>query len=254
VADRDGLTALMPKGRRKPQMPEATPTHVIEALLTLAVAEPTIGCRQYADRLGDRGFSIAKSTVQRHLVAHGLGKRAQRLARAAAITATTGLVTEAARKNEPFGFCLASGGPGELVCLDSFYIGKLKGVGTVYQPTAIDVFTRWAVVAIVLSPVSGAHTMRFIDQVLRAHRRHGEQVRAILTDIHSTGTNTWSRASDPIWWPRARATSGSQRGLPTTTQSASASIRPSSKSAGARPSTGVTSAPSPNSRPKPMPG
>ena len=120
MADRYGLDALMPKERRRPQMPEATPTHVVEALLTLAVIEPTIGCRQYADRLGDRGFSIAKSTVQKHLVAHGLGHGPQRLAKAAAITAaTTGLLTEAARKDEPFGFCLASGGPGELVCVDS---------------------------------------------------------------------------------------------------------------------------------------
>jgi hypothetical protein len=31
VADLYGLAALMPKGRRRPQMPEATPTHVIEA-------------------------------------------------------------------------------------------------------------------------------------------------------------------------------------------------------------------------------
>jgi len=183
VADLYGLAALMPKARRAPQMPEATPTHVVEALLTLAVVEPTIGCRQYADRLGDRGFSIAKSTVQRHLVAHGLGRRSQRLARAAAITAaTTGLLTEAARKDEPLGFCLATGGPGELVCIDSFYIGKLKGVGKVYQLTAIDVFTRWAIVAIVLGPVNGAHTMRFIDQVLRLYRRHGVRVRAILSD------------------------------------------------------------------------
>ena len=53
-------------------------------------------------------------------------------------------MTEAARKDEPFGFCLATGGPGELVCVDRFYIGKLKGVGKVYQLTAIDVFTRWA--------------------------------------------------------------------------------------------------------------
>ena len=183
LADRYGLEALMPKERRVPQMPEATPTHVIEALLTLAVTVPTIGCRQYADRLGDQGFSIAKSTVQKHLVMHNLGRRSQRLARAAAIAAaTTGLVTEAARKDEPFGFCLASGGPGELVCVDSFYIGKLKGVGKVYQLTAIDVFTRWAVVAIVLGPVHHTQTMRFIDQVLRAYRRHGVRVRAILSD------------------------------------------------------------------------
>ena len=77
-------------------MPSATPTHVHERLLTLAVLEPTICCRQYADRLGDQGFVIAKSTVQKHLVDHGLGTRAKRLAWAAAITAaTTGLLTEA---------------------------------------------------------------------------------------------------------------------------------------------------------------
>jgi transposase InsO family protein len=183
VADRYGLDALMPKARRTPQMPGATPTHVVEELLTLAVLEPTIGCRQYADRLGDRGFAIAKSTVQKILVTHGLGRRSQRLGRAAAITAaTTGLLTEAARGDEPFGFCLATGGPGELVCIDSFYVGKLKGVGKVYQLTAIDVFTRWCVVAIVLGPVNHTHTMRFIDQVLRAYRRHGVRVRAILSD------------------------------------------------------------------------
>jgi transposase InsO family protein len=183
VADHYGLAALMPKERRAPQMPEATPTHVLEALLTLAVLEPTIGCRQYADRLGDQGFSIAKSTVQKHLVAHNLGKRSQRLARAAAITAaTTGLVTEAAREDEPFGFCLATGGPGELVCLDSFYIGKLKGVGKVYQLSAIDVFTRLAFVWLVVGTPDATVSMRFLERLLRHYRRHGIKVRAVLTD------------------------------------------------------------------------
>jgi transposase InsO family protein len=183
VADLYGLAALWPKERRKPQMPEATPTHVVERLLTLAVLEPTIGCRQYADRLCDQGFSIAKSTVQKILVDHGLATRKLRLARAAAITAaTTGLVTEAGREAEPFGFCLATGGPGELCCLDSFYIGKLKGVGKVYQLTAIDVFTRWAFVAIVLGPVTAEHTIAFLGRLLRHYRRHGISVRAVLTD------------------------------------------------------------------------
>ena len=182
-ADRYGLEALMPKERRAPQMPSATPTHVVERLLTLAVLEPTIGCRQYADRLGDQGFVIAKSTVQKHLVAHGLGTRAKRLARAAAIAAaTTGLVTEAARDDEPFGFCLASGGPGELVCIDSFYIGKLKGVGKVYQLSAIDVFTRLAFVALVVGTPDVTVSMRFLERLLRHYRRHGVKVRAVLSD------------------------------------------------------------------------
>jgi transposase InsO family protein len=182
-AEQYGLEALMPKDRRTPQMPEATPTHVIEALLTLAVLQPTLGCRRYADELTDQGFSIAKSTVQKHLVTHGLGRRSQRLGKAAAIAAaTTGLVTDAVRDDEPFGFCLATGGPGELVCLDSFYIGKLKGVGRVYQLTAIDVFTRWAFVVILLGPVTGRDTARFVDRLLRHYRRHGITVKAVLTD------------------------------------------------------------------------
>jgi len=182
-ADLYGLDALMPKERRAPQMPSSTPTHVVERLLTLAVLEPTIGCRQYADRLGDQGFVIAKSTVQKHLVDHGLGTRAKRLARAAAITAvTTGLLTEAARDDEPFGFCLAAGGPGELVCVDSFYIGKLKGVGKVYQLSAIDVFTRWAFVWLVVGTPDAAVSMRFLERLIHHYRRHGITVRAVLSD------------------------------------------------------------------------
>ena len=57
--------------------------------MTLAVLEPTIRCPQYGDRLGDQGFSIAEATVQKLLVVHPLGRRWERLAKAAAITATT---------------------------------------------------------------------------------------------------------------------------------------------------------------------
>jgi transposase InsO family protein len=182
-ADTYGLEALMPKERRAPQMPSATPTHVVERLLTLAVLEPTIGCRPYADRLGEAGFVIAKSTVQKILVDHGLGTRSKRLARAAAITAaTTGLVTEAAKDDEPFGFCLATGGPGELVCVDSFYIGKLKGVGQVYQLSAIDVFTRLALVWLVVGTPDAAVSMRLVHRLVRHYRRHGVRVRAVLSD------------------------------------------------------------------------
>jgi transposase InsO family protein len=178
-----GLEALMPKTRRMPQLPNATPTHIIEDLLTLAVIEPTLGCRQYADRLAERGYQVGKTTVQKHLVDHGLGRRAQRVARAAAITAaTTGLSTDAGRDDDPFGFCHYSPAPGCQVAMDSFYIGHLKGVGKVYQLTAIDVATRWAIMLIVIGPVTAAHTIRFVDHVLRLWRRHGVTVRAVLTD------------------------------------------------------------------------
>lgn len=183
IAERYGLDALRPKDRRRPQMPGATPTHVIEALMTLAVLVPTIGCRQYADRLAAQGYEISKSTVQKLLVAAGLGHRSQRIARAAAITAaTTGLITNPARDPEPFGFCHWAAAPGDLVALDSFYIGHLKGVGKVYQLTAIDTATRWAIVSIILGTPNGDHTIAFIDHVVRRFRRLGVPVRAVLTD------------------------------------------------------------------------
>ena len=179
-----GLEALMPKDRRRPQLPNATPTHVIHELLALAVAEPTLGCRQLSDRLAERGFVVSKSTVQKHLVDHQLGRRAQRIARAAALAVLVGgLVTEPVTDKEgPFGFCHYASRPGELVAVDSFYIGHLKGVGKVYQLTAIDTATRWAIIQIVLGPVTAEHTRRFIDHVRRRMRRLGWPLENVLSD------------------------------------------------------------------------
>ena len=59
LAQEYGLEALMPKARRRPQLPNATPTHVVTELLALAVAEPTLGCRPLADRLADRGYAVS---------------------------------------------------------------------------------------------------------------------------------------------------------------------------------------------------
>lgn len=48
-------------------------------LLSLSVAEPTIGCRQYAERLGELGYAISETTMQKLLVDHQLGKRVPRV-------------------------------------------------------------------------------------------------------------------------------------------------------------------------------
>ena len=182
VAQRYGLEALMPKARRRPQLPNATPTHVVYELLAIAVAEPTLGCRQLADRLADRGYVVSKTTVQKLLVNHQMGRRHQRIARAAALAAlVNGLITEPVVE-EVFGFCHWASQPGELVAVDSFYIGHLKGVGKIYQLTAVDTATRWAMIQIVLGPVTTAHTIRFITQVQRRWRRLGWPVRTVLSD------------------------------------------------------------------------
>jgi transposase InsO family protein len=144
--------------------------------------EPPRDAGQLADRLADRGYVVSKTTVQKLLVNHDMGRRHQRVARAAALAAlVNGLVAEPVHE-EMFGFCHWASRPGELMAVDSFYIGNLKGVGKLYQLTAIDTATRWAMIQIVLGPVTAAHTARFIDQVQRRWRRMGWPVRTVLSD------------------------------------------------------------------------
>ena len=181
MAERYGVEALMPKARRRPQLANATPTHVLEVLLTLAVLHPLLGCRQLADRLADRGFRVSKTTVNKLLADHDLARRHQRVARAAAVAAATGLVTRPALK-DPIGFCHWAARPGDVVALDGFYIGNLKGVGPVWQLTAVDTATRLAMVWIIAGAPNGQLAITFIDKVVRWMRRHGHQVRAVLTD------------------------------------------------------------------------
>jgi transposase InsO family protein len=186
LAASHGMEALRPKDRRPPQMPNATPTWVIDQLLQLAILEPTRGARFYADRLGEGGYAISKSGVQNLLNRHGLGRRADRVAAAARLALfTSGLVTDAAidrLDDGPSGFCLWAGAPAALVGLDCFYIGKLKSVGEVWQLTAVDTYSRMADVWITIGRPTAVTTTRFINLVRRRWRQRGYDVAAVITD------------------------------------------------------------------------
>ena len=113
-AQRYGLAALLPKGRRPPVMPTATPPDQVEAVLAEAVARPTIGAQRLVEHLADRGVRLSVSGVQKILRRHRLGRRAQRVAALAQLTAaTTGILTTQA-KDGPFGF--ATSPPGPVIC------------------------------------------------------------------------------------------------------------------------------------------
>ncbi len=106
----------------------------------------------------------------------------QHVARARALTAaTTGLVTDPALEG-PFGFCHFAARPGDLLALDSFFIGKLKGVGPVWQLTAVDTATRWAIVEVFIGPSNTKIAARFLDRAIRKLRRLGVHVTGVLTD------------------------------------------------------------------------
>ncbi len=66
--------------------------------------------------------------------------------------------------------------------LDSFFIGKLKGVGPVWQLTAVDTATRLAICEVFIGPSNAEIARQFIGRVIRKLRRLDVHVTGVLTD------------------------------------------------------------------------
>jgi transposase InsO family protein len=72
--------------------------------------------------------------------------------------------------------------PGQLVCLDTFYIGNLKGVGKVWQITACDAATSYGLAGL-LAGHEAAAAATFLREVVVPHfQRASWPVRRVLTD------------------------------------------------------------------------
>lgn len=181
-AEQYGLSALLPKERRKPHQPNAMSSEEVSVILAEAVARPTLGPKSLLRHLKDRGVDRSASGVAKVLRRHNLGTAKQRIAALASLTAAdSGQVTDAALEG-PFGFCLFASTPGEVVALDTFYVGRLKGVGAVWQLTAVDVATRIAVVQLVVGDKTAQVAATFLDHLKKALRKHGITLTGVLSD------------------------------------------------------------------------
>jgi transposase InsO family protein len=180
-ANRYGLSALVPKGRRRPAMPGAIPAHEEEIILAEAVARPTLGARRLLEHLAERGVHRSGSGVQKVLRRHHLATRKLRVAALAALTAAeTGLL--APRALGPYGFCLFASRPGDLVGLDAFYVGKLKGIGPIWQLTAVDTATRWAFCTLMVGHMSAETMAAFVHHLAKETWKVGMVLSGVLSD------------------------------------------------------------------------
>jgi hypothetical protein len=240
--------------RRAPQMPEATPTHVVEALLTLAVLEPTIGCRQYADRLGDQGFchrqvdrAKAPGGPRPGQTAFGapgpggghrrgddrVGDRGGQGGRALRVLPGHGGSGRAGLRGQLLHRQAQGGGQG----VPAHRHRRLHPLG----------LRRHRAWARSMAPTPRASSTS-CSATIGATESGSEPCSA------TTGPNTWPAPLSRPWPPRDCATIGFRPARPTTTPSVSAFTRPSSKSAGGRPSIAGASPRSASSKPKRTPG
>jgi transposase InsO family protein len=181
-AQRYGLAALWPRERRRPVQPNAMAPWEVQAILAEAIAHPTMGARRLLDGLALRGVHRSASGVQKVLRRHGLATRNERVAALAHVTAITdGTVVEQVAERVS-GFCHVAAFPGDLVALDAFYVGKLKGVGKVWQLTAVDHCTRWTIAELFIDDHTAATAAAFLDVVIDRFAQLDVEVTGILTD------------------------------------------------------------------------
>lgn len=180
-----GADGVIPK-RRGPHRgrPPAVSVQDERRVIATALAWPTCGPQFVSDWLAREGLVIAAVTVWRVLRRHQLGTRLQRLAVPEQHSADThGLLTErtarALRKTRH----VEADSPGELLSLDTFYVGRLKGVGKVWQITGCDVASSHTWAQLVIGEVTAEETWRFVDTHVRpAYREAGWTLQRVLTD------------------------------------------------------------------------
>ena len=139
-------------------------------MIAEALAWPTRGPQWVSDRLALQGLVVAPVTAWRVLRRVGLNHRLARLAVLEDQSATRGLLTERTARRRR-GRHVAAAQPGDLCSLDSFYIGKLKGVGKVWQLTACDCASSFGWARIVVGEVTAARMAAFLTDVVRNPER-----------------------------------------------------------------------------------
>jgi len=231
--DRHGLEVLRPRERRRPKMPNQLPAMVEERVLAFAIAHPGLGPRRIASELRREkwgGLVVSPNGVWRCLRRHGLNTRGKRLSLVAGYRAPY----EPPREPAPEPHIEVSR-PGELVGVDCFYVGRLRGTeGAVWQLTAIDVCSSFSWAELVVcreGNPSAKQSSKLARRVARELKAAGWRLERVLCD---NGNEFRARSSTP-------RSSGSARVSPTSTPAARRPTatsrrctRRSSTSAGAR--------------------
>ena len=123
------------------------PAPLVDAIISYAIFHPTEGERSIAQALARSRFGswrVSHGGVRNALRRAGLGRRLARLAAAEALSAAEGgpltdrTLREIRAIERPTVMHIGSAVVGAELFADTMYVGKLKGVGTVWQYTMVD--------------------------------------------------------------------------------------------------------------------
>ncbi|MFC1477025.1 IS481 family transposase [candidate division KSB1 bacterium] len=138
----DGLSNII---RKPPAQPSQTPLDVEMRILAFIEDHPSYGPLRIANELTRWQIAVTPSAVYNVLRRHNLNTRKLRLEH---IRIKKGLVTTVSdlerARHQAKNRSLNTEYPGHIIGMDVFYVGTLKGVGRIYQITAIDTYSSYA--------------------------------------------------------------------------------------------------------------
>ena len=183
----EGLLDQLP-GPKGPH-PNRVSEDVERAILEHGPEHPTHGAQRVADELVLKGIQVSSGGVRGAWSRHGLEAKHERLLRLeeTARERKLKLSEEQIRALERFDpefreRQIEVHFPGDLVAVDTFFVGTLKGVGKIYLQSVLDCFSRhaWGRLYTSKLPLTAVQIMN--NDVLPFFDEHAIGVRTVLSD------------------------------------------------------------------------
>lgn len=183
----DGLIDRLP-GPKGPH-PNRVEKAVEKAILDYSLKQPSHGCLRVAQQLALEGVQVSSGGVRGVWSRHNLMTKQERLLRLEQTVAKRRmkLSDEQIRLLEKFSpefreRHIETRHTGDLVAVDTFFVGTLKGIGRIYLQSVIDCHSRFAWGRLYTSklPVTAVHVLN--EDVLPFFEKHDVLVETVLSD------------------------------------------------------------------------
>jgi transposase InsO family protein len=185
-----GMEGLADRQKSTPVMPNATKAKVVDKVLGIAKRYPTYGPARLANELGG---IVCCATVYNILRRHNLSKKLDRLLSLADMPTDIKISPILARKLESQKPAqIFSPRPGYMISVDTFYVCTLKGVGRIYQFTAIDTNSSFGA-AYLYTDKSAASAVDFIAKTITLFKALAIVIYSVLTDNGKEYTSHWGK-------------------------------------------------------------